>query len=207
MSLPCTKDLDELKFHTTEKERQNELAVKLHTHWQNLSIILDAYGEQVDGALDDIKNCGGRGVLTKLKKGRVPIIELMSNLLDDCDRLLVLTGKKKVVEYINSGIVAEQKNERILREAHKKSHSMKPKSLLEEIISHISKVKEINLKYAARSEKVAGKKRIISPINIWPPSKRKKVSNQSNLPSEEEFVPTNKQTQRLIVFITTSGCL
>ena len=68
MSLPCTKGLDELKFHGTEKERQNELAIKLHTHRQNLSTILDAYGEQVTGALAErVLNLPGMPHLLILK--------------------------------------------------------------------------------------------------------------------------------------------
>ena len=51
MSFPHTKDIDEIKFHSTEKERQNELAVKLYAHQRKLKAIADAYDEQVSGAL------------------------------------------------------------------------------------------------------------------------------------------------------------
>ncbi len=187
MSFPHTKDIDEIKFHSTEKERQNELAVKLYAHRGKLKAIADAYDEQVSGALDDLQNRGGRGAITKLKNGKKPIIELFNNLMKDCERLLLLTGKKSKVEYTNSLIVADQNNERILREAHERSHSSKPKSSKKEIATHMSKVKEINVKYEKCSEALICKKRIISPHTITrPPSKRRKIATQNS----EEFVPT-----------------
>ena len=110
----------------------------------------------------------------------------MINALNDCDHLLVLTAKKKVVEHINSGIVADQKNERFFRETHDKSHSMKPKSSQEKIVSHMSKVKTINRKHATRSEKKSVKKRVISLHVIRTPSKRKKLTSEEF----EEVVPS-----------------
>ena len=185
MSLPHTKDIDEIRFHSTEKERHNELAVKLHTHRQKLKAIADAYDEQVDGALDDLQNRGGRGAITKLKNGKKPIIDLLNYLMKDCEHLLLLTGKKCKVEYTNSLVVADQNNERILREAHEKSHSSKSKSSKKEIATHMSKVQEINVKYEKCNEELIGKKRIISPPTI-PPSKRRKIATKKS----EEFVRT-----------------
>ena len=116
--------------------------------------------------LDDLQNRGGRGAITKLKNRKKPIIELFNNLMKDCERLLLLTGKKSKVEYTNSLIVADQNNERILREAHERSHSSKPKSSKKEIATHMSKVKEINVKYEKCSKTLICKKRIILPHTI-----------------------------------------
>ena len=54
------------------------------------------------------------------------------------------------LQYSNSGIVADQNSERILKEAQEKAHvltdSTRPKSSKEKNISLVSKVKAINLR-------------------------------------------------------------
>ena len=81
----------------------------------------EAYNEQVKVALDCMRNHQGRGVIGALSNGNTHISTAFANLYEECDHLLLLTGKKSRVSYANSSIIADQNNEEILRNAHFRS--------------------------------------------------------------------------------------
>ena len=93
-SLPESKDLDELEFKSSKKEKDNELAVKLLKLREHLCSIHEAYNEQVKVALDCMRNQNGRGAVGALSDGKKHISTAFGNFIDECDNLLLLTGKK-----------------------------------------------------------------------------------------------------------------
>ena len=55
-SLPESKDLDELEFKSSKKEKDNELVVKLLKLREHLCSIHEAYNKQLKVALDCMRN-------------------------------------------------------------------------------------------------------------------------------------------------------
>ena len=188
-SLPESKDFDELEFTSSKKEKNNELAVKLLKLREHLCSIHEAYNEQVKVALDCIRNQNGRGAVGALSDGKKHISTAFGNFIDECDNLLLLTGKKSLVSYANSSIKADQNNEEILKNAHLRSFgNVATKDQPGESGAPLAKVKEINKKFKRKREKPAGAV-TPSPKRISKRKKKKTDPDASTVISEKKFMP------------------
>ena len=186
--LPKTEDLDDIQFKSTGKERDNELAVKLFKLREHLSSIHDAYEEQVKGALDCLRNHEGRGAVGVLSDGKKHMNTAFGNFIDECDQMLLLTGKKKVVVHANSAIVADQNNEKILKKAHLRSlGAVTPTEKSKEVNTSMSKVKHMNRKFAAKSDKSVGS---ISPSPKRISKRKRNKTAQVGNTAVKKFAPT-----------------